>query len=205
MKVFHLLLIVPVMACAPMAAWAADDPYAAQLFAQRCASCHEAGGRRRRAHPRGLAAQGDDAHGDSEDVGDRRHASASRCPVDQRTSGGRQLSRNGGDHGTAAGGDGESVSGWRRGKRCLERRSGLVQLGRRSGEHALPDRQGGRTEGRGRAAAHTEMGVRLPGYGGAAFAAGGVSRQSVRGEPERRRLRAGRRHRLHSLDHDRAG
>src|SRR6266478_3461161 len=42
MKVFHLLLIVPVMACAPIAAWAADDPYAAQLFAQRCASCHEA-------------------------------------------------------------------------------------------------------------------------------------------------------------------
>ena len=42
MKVFGLLLIVPVMACAPMAAWAADDPYAAQLFAQRCASCHEA-------------------------------------------------------------------------------------------------------------------------------------------------------------------
>ena len=42
MKVFHLWLIVPVMACAPIAAWAADDPYAAQLFAQRCAACHEA-------------------------------------------------------------------------------------------------------------------------------------------------------------------
>ncbi len=165
-------------------------------------------GRRRRAHSRGLAAQGDDADGDSEDAGDRRHAGASRRPVDQRTSGGRQLSRNGGHHGTAAGGDGESVSGWRRKRcreRCLERRSGLVQLGRQSVEHALPDRQGGRTEGRGFAAAHTEMGVRLPGFGGAAFAAGGVSRQGVRGEPERRRLRAGRRHGLRSLDHDRAG
>src|ERR1700730_9239895 len=30
------------MAIAPIAAWAADDPYAAQLFAQHCASCHEA-------------------------------------------------------------------------------------------------------------------------------------------------------------------
>ena len=42
MKAFHLLLIVPLTAIAPIAAWAADDPYAAQLFAQHCASCHEA-------------------------------------------------------------------------------------------------------------------------------------------------------------------
>jgi len=43
MKVVHLLLIVPVIAGAAISASAADDPYAAQLFAQRCASCHEAG------------------------------------------------------------------------------------------------------------------------------------------------------------------
>ena len=42
MKVFHLLLMVPVVLCTPNAGWAADDPYAAQLFAQHCASCHEA-------------------------------------------------------------------------------------------------------------------------------------------------------------------
>ena len=43
MKVSHLWLVVPVMTCVPIAAGAADDPYAAQLFAQHCASCHEAG------------------------------------------------------------------------------------------------------------------------------------------------------------------
>jgi polyvinyl alcohol dehydrogenase (cytochrome) len=37
-----LLRIVPLAAFAPGAASAADDPYAAQLFAQHCASCHEA-------------------------------------------------------------------------------------------------------------------------------------------------------------------
>jgi mono/diheme cytochrome c family protein len=46
MKVSCLLLVVPVIAVAPnaAAAAAADDPYAAQLFAQHCASCHEAAG-----------------------------------------------------------------------------------------------------------------------------------------------------------------
>src|SRR5262245_58711907 len=37
-----LLLAVSVLIYAPMPALA-DDPYAAQLFAQHCASCHEAG------------------------------------------------------------------------------------------------------------------------------------------------------------------
>jgi polyvinyl alcohol dehydrogenase (cytochrome) len=35
MKPFYLLLI------APLAMWAADDPYATQLFQKHCASCHE--------------------------------------------------------------------------------------------------------------------------------------------------------------------
>jgi polyvinyl alcohol dehydrogenase (cytochrome) len=35
MKILHLLLIAPIVACA------ADDPYAAQLFQKHCASCHE--------------------------------------------------------------------------------------------------------------------------------------------------------------------
>jgi polyvinyl alcohol dehydrogenase (cytochrome) len=43
MKVWCLLLVVPLLASAPIAAGAADDPYAAQLFARHCASCHEAG------------------------------------------------------------------------------------------------------------------------------------------------------------------
>jgi polyvinyl alcohol dehydrogenase (cytochrome) len=42
MKV-SMLFVVLLIASAPMRAAAADDPYAAQLFAQRCASCHEAG------------------------------------------------------------------------------------------------------------------------------------------------------------------
>jgi polyvinyl alcohol dehydrogenase (cytochrome) len=42
MKAFHLLVVVAA-ACAPRAAWAAEDAYAAQLFAARCASCHDAG------------------------------------------------------------------------------------------------------------------------------------------------------------------
>src|SRR5581483_1766495 len=43
MKAFQLLLFVVIMAGAPFTAAAADDPYAAQLFAQHCAMCHEAG------------------------------------------------------------------------------------------------------------------------------------------------------------------
>jgi polyvinyl alcohol dehydrogenase (cytochrome) len=42
MTISHLLLVVPVVASALLAAQAADDPYAAQLFTERCASCHEA-------------------------------------------------------------------------------------------------------------------------------------------------------------------
>jgi polyvinyl alcohol dehydrogenase (cytochrome) len=42
MRVSHRLIVVLVMACAPIAAAAADDPYAAQLFAERSASCHAA-------------------------------------------------------------------------------------------------------------------------------------------------------------------
>src|SRR4029453_8102035 len=44
MKVFHLWLIVPVLACAALAARGADEPCAAELFAERCASSHEADG-----------------------------------------------------------------------------------------------------------------------------------------------------------------
>jgi polyvinyl alcohol dehydrogenase (cytochrome) len=40
-RISCLLFIVPVMVCVSTAASAADDPYAAQLFAQHCASCHE--------------------------------------------------------------------------------------------------------------------------------------------------------------------
>src|SRR5579863_2263208 len=35
MKLFYLPLI------APLVIWAADDPYAAQLFQKHCASCHD--------------------------------------------------------------------------------------------------------------------------------------------------------------------
>jgi polyvinyl alcohol dehydrogenase (cytochrome) len=42
MNVFHRLLIVAFAVLAPIAAAAADDPYAAKLFAQHCAACHEA-------------------------------------------------------------------------------------------------------------------------------------------------------------------
>ena len=35
MKLFTLLLIAPAIM------WAADDPYAAQLFQKHCASCHD--------------------------------------------------------------------------------------------------------------------------------------------------------------------
>ena len=51
MKPFYLLLI------APLVMWAADDPYAAQLFQKHCASCHDsasgaAGGSRRSRYSR---------------------------------------------------------------------------------------------------------------------------------------------------------
>jgi polyvinyl alcohol dehydrogenase (cytochrome) len=42
MKVLHLLGIAAAILCAPAMVRAADDPYAAQLFAQHCAMCHEA-------------------------------------------------------------------------------------------------------------------------------------------------------------------
>jgi len=42
MKILRLLISLSLLAVAPLPALAADDPYAAQLFAERCASCHEA-------------------------------------------------------------------------------------------------------------------------------------------------------------------
>jgi polyvinyl alcohol dehydrogenase (cytochrome) len=40
MRILCLLISVSVLVCAPRPGLAADDPYAAQLFAERCASCH---------------------------------------------------------------------------------------------------------------------------------------------------------------------
>src|SRR5262245_42859682 len=43
MKMLRLIIVgVSVLVAVPRVALAVDDPYAAQLFAERCASCHEA-------------------------------------------------------------------------------------------------------------------------------------------------------------------
>ncbi len=85
-----------------IAAFAADDPYAAQLFQKHCASCHNseagAGGR----VPQDIGTEIDDARGHSEDARRRSHEAAGRAAFSRRTPENRKLSGNRGYAGTQA-------------------------------------------------------------------------------------------------------
>src|SRR6266850_2168602 len=133
----------------------------------------------RRANPARFRAQSHDADSYIESAGERSHETAGGRAIHQRAPGCGELSGYGGNGRAEARRNLEPMSGRRR----MERRSGLDQLGRGSDQHAVPAGERSGIESRGSAEADGEMGFRVSGFCRAAVAAGCLPRQSVRREP----------------------
>ncbi len=182
---------------ASIAAFAADDPYAAELFQKHCASCHnsEAGAGGRVPQISALKSMTPAAIQKTLESGVMKPQAAPLSPG--RTPENRKLSGNSGNPGTQARRNRESVSGGRGAwRKCC-----LGQLGRRSRQYQVPIGERRGAQRRRPAPAETEMGIRIPGHVHHAFAARRLSGQSIRGRAGRHGLRSRYEDRLRVLVH----